>query len=199
MKDLIVLLADGFEEVEALTVVDMARRANLHCDLVSTEKDLLVSSSHNVKVMADKLFEDINPNDYRAVYIPGGLPGATNLSENKKVLNLTKVFYKDGKLICAICAGPIVLDKAGILKDKNFTCFPGFEENLSFKNPKDVPLCHDGNIVTAMGPGLAISMGMKIVEILKDKSEMEEMANGFLIPKLRQFIKEDLIQNNTKK
>lgn len=193
MKDLIVLLAEGFEEVEALTVLDMARRANLLCDLVSTEKELLVSSSHNVKIMADKLFEDIDSKDYKAVYIPGGIPGALNLSENKKVLNLIKNFYEDGKFVCAICAGPIVLDKAGILKDKSFTCFPGFQENLSIKNPKDFPLCLDGNVVTAMGPGLAIAMGMKVVELLKNKSEMEKMAQGFLIPKLRQFIKDDLI------
>lgn len=193
MKDLIVLLAEGFEEVEALTVLDMARRANLICDLVSTEKELLVLSSHNVKIKADKLLEDINPNDYKALYIPGGLPGAVNLSENKKVLNLIKDFYEDGKLVCAICAGPIALDKAGLLKDKNFTCFPGFQENLSIKNPKDLPICIDDNIVTAMGPGLAIAMGMKIVELLKNKAEMEKMAQGFLIPKLRQFIKDDLI------
>ena len=193
MKDLIILLAEGFEEVEALTILDMARRANLICDLVSTEKELLVLSSHNVKIKADKLLEDINPNHYRALYIPGGLPGAVNLSENKKVLNLIKDFYEDGKLVCAICAGPIALDKAGLLKDKNFTCFPGFQENLSIKNPKDLPICIDDNIVTAMGPGLAIAMGMKIVELLKNKAEMETMAQGFLIPKLRQFIKDDLI------
>lgn len=193
MKDLIVLLAEGFEEVEALTVLDMARRANLICDLVSTEKELLVLSSHNVKITADKLFEDIDPKDYKAVYIPGGIPGALNLSENKKVLNLIKDFYEDGKLVCAICAGPIALDKAGLLKDKSFTCFPGFQENLSIKNPKDLPICIDDNIVTAMGPGLAIAMGMKIVELLKNKAEMERMAQGFLIPKLRQFIKDDLI------
>ena len=116
MKKIAVLCKDGFEEIEALTPVDVLRRANVHVDLVGMD-DLKVTSSHQITIQMDCVFND-QIKEYDGIVIPGGLPGATNLRDDARVIEIVQQFNLEHKLIAAICAGPIVLAKAGILKDK---------------------------------------------------------------------------------
>ncbi len=130
MMKVLVFIAEGFEEIEALTVVDILKRADIQCDMCSITSNKEVIGAHNISVKADKILEDIKATEYSALVIPGGMPGATNLRDNNKVINLVKEFNKDKKLIAAICAGPIVLSKANIIKGKEVTSYPGFENDL---------------------------------------------------------------------
>lgn len=188
MKDLLVFLAEGFEELEALTIVDVLRRADLKVDTVSISDRLEVKGAHDVKIFADKVFDEINIEDYRAMYIPGGQPGATNLKNDKRVLECANVFNDEERKVIAICAGPQVLDAAGLLKDEKFTCYPGVEERLKVKDPQNAAIVEENNIMTAMGPALAILLGVKLVETLASKEKAEEVAEGLLLPELKKFI-----------
>lgn len=188
MKDLLVFLAEGFEEIEALTIVDVLRRADLKVDTVSISDRLEVKGAHDVKIFADKVFDEINIEDYRAMYIPGGQPGATNLKNDKRVLECANVFNDEERKVIAICAGPQVLDAAGLLKDEKFTCYPGVEERLKVKDPQNAAIVEENNIMTAMGPALAILLGVKLVETLASKEKAEEVAEGLLLPELKKFI-----------
>lgn len=188
MKDLLVFLADGFEEIEALTIVDILRRADLKVETVSITDRNEVRGTHDVRVLADKTFDEINIEDYRAMYIPGGQPGASNLMRDKKVLECANLFNDDEKIVAAICAGPQVLDAANLLKSGKFTCYPGVEDRLKAENPQDAAVVVENNIITAMGPAIAILLGVKLVEILGSKEKAEEVAEGLLLPKLKEFI-----------
>lgn len=128
---IIVFLAEGFEEVEALTVVDYLRRKDIQVDTISITEEKEVIGAHNIRVIADKTIEEIEDiNLYKGAIIPGGMPGATNLRDDKRVIDIIKSLYEEDKLTAAICAGPIVLEKAGIIKGKNITSYPGFEGEL---------------------------------------------------------------------
>lgn len=172
MKKVAVLLADGFEEIEALTVVDVLRRADIICDTVSISKEL-VNGAHNIIVKADKLLkEDIE--DYDMIVLPGGLPGAENLSKNQKILDVIRKFDKiENKYISAICAAPaMVLSSAGIEEDRYITSYPGenFENLLKEANYVDELVVVDGNLITSRGPATALLFAYKLVDILGGNS-----------------------------
>lgn len=168
MDKVLVFLADGFEEIEALTIVDYLRRADIKLDTVSVMDDLNVVGSHNIKIKADLLLDNIKKEDYKALYIPGGTKGAENLRDDERVIDLVKAFNEEGKLIAAICAGPIVLDRAGLLDGKSFVSFPSIEslnEKEGFK--KDELVVKDGNIITSRGAGVSVYLALDLIEILK--------------------------------
>jgi len=194
MKDLLIFLADGFEEIEALTVCDYLRRAELEVELISITDSKKVRGAHGITVLADKTFDEMNIEDYRAVYIPGGLPGATNLAAENRVLELVKVFDNEEKLVVAICAGPIVLDKAEILREGKFTCFPGYEVNLKQKGRVDEPVVIDKNIVTSMGPSFAQVLAFELISILKDEDTSNKVKSSVLFTNLVDFIKEGKVK-----
>ena len=147
------LLADGNETIELLTVVDYLRRAGVEIDMVSTTGSKNLRTSHGVRYQADFLLEEINPADYDGVYIPGGTAGAESLRDNEKVIEIIKDFDKANKLIAAICAGPIVLDKAGVLENKKATSFPTIKSELENVGEyiDDEIVVTDGNITTGRG------------------------------------------------
>lgn len=178
MKKVCVLLADGFEEVEALTVSDIVRRANLVCDLVSIKDDKTVKSSHGVIIEADKIFDDNM--DYDLVVLPGGMPGATNLRDDERVINLLKKQNKDGKLIGAICAAPIVLGKAGLTEDRNITSYPGFEDQLPKCNYIEEAVVVDKNIITSRGPATGMAFAYELLNQLGYAEKCEEIKSGML-------------------
>lgn len=178
MKKVCVLLAEGFEEIEALTVSDVMRRANIICDLVSINKDKQVKSSHGIIVEADKLFEDNM--EYDLVVIPGGMPGATNLRDDKRVINLIKKQNKEGKLIGAICAGPIVLGKAELTEGRNITSYPGYENELPNCKYLEDEVVVDGNIITSRGPATAMAFSYKLLEKLGYENLVEGISSGML-------------------
>lgn len=169
-----VLFANGFEEVEALGVVDVLRRANYQVDLIGMTGNYQ-TSSHQITVKMDIEFENIKE-DYDGIYLPGGLPGATNLQKDQRVIDLVNKMYQDGKLISAICAGPIVLETAGVIKNHIFTCSPGFESQIPSGKYIESIVQVDRNIITGKGPAAAFAVGYKILEYFNDDSE--QLKNG---------------------
>ncbi|CAK7065768.1 DJ-1 family glyoxalase III [Tissierella sp.] len=181
MKKVILFLAEGFEEVEALTVVDYLRRKDINVDTVSITEDNEVKGAHEIVVLADKTINDIKDiDDYDAVIIPGGLPGATNLRDNDKVIDVVKKINENGKLTAAICAGPIVLERAGIIKDKEITSYPGFEDDLKNGVYIEKNVVRDGNIITARGPALAVDFAIEIIRYLLGEEKAEELKKDIL-------------------
>ena len=158
----VVFLADGFEEVEALTVVDYLRRVNIEVDMVSITDDKKVKGAHGIEVSADKVIADIDADGYDGLVIPGGMPGATNLRDDERVISMVKTMNEASKMIAAICAGPIVLDKAGIIKNRRVTSYPGFEDQLKEVIYKEVAVVRDRNIITSRGPAFYISKNLII-------------------------------------
>lgn len=179
MDKVLVFLADGFEEIEALTIVDYLRRADISLDTVSVIDGLEVVGSHDIKIKADIMIDDINKDDYKALYIPGGTKGAENLRDDERVINLIKDFNKDDKLIAAICAGPIVLDRAGVLDGKSFVSFPSIESlNKKEGFKEDELVVKDGNIITSRGAGTSIYLALDLVKILKGFDYLDELKPG---------------------
>ncbi|MDO5738464.1 MAG: DJ-1/PfpI family protein [Eubacteriales bacterium] len=188
MKDLLVILAKGFEEIEALTVVDYLRRAGAEVRIASAEGDLHVESSHGVVIRADAELRQLDPNEFRALYLPGGMPGAANLAGNAKVRAWVTQFNHEKKLIAAICAAPMVLDALGILRENHYTCYPGFEERLKTKGRLDKILVQDGHIWTAMGPALAQYLALELAAELKGMGAREKLRAELLYPELTEVI-----------
>lgn len=173
MKKIAVFLADGFEEIEALTVVDVTRRAGFNTDIVSIEGEL-VRSAHNVFVKADKLFNEEELKDYDMIVFPGGLPGAENLANDERVKKLVKEFNDEKKYIAAICASPaMVLSAAGIEENRYITSYPGedFENMLDKANYVEELVVVDENIITSRGPATTLLFAYKIVDLLGGNSE----------------------------
>ena len=177
MKKVCVLLAEGFEEVEALTVSDIIRRAKVTCDLVSI-KDKKVTSSHNVTIEADKIFDESM--EYDLIVLPGGIPGATNLRDDERVINLLKKQNKEGKLIGAICAAPIVLGKAGLTEGRKITSYPGYEDELPNCDYLEDAVVVDRNIITSRGPATSMVFAYKLLEILGYINEVDSISSGML-------------------
>ncbi|MDN5342824.1 MULTISPECIES: DJ-1 family glyoxalase III [Oceanotoga] len=178
MKKLIVFLADGFEEIEALTIVDVLRRAGVETDICSI-KNKEVIGAHNIKIIADKTLDEINENDYSSLYLPGGMPGAENLKNNEKLINIIKKFDKENKKIFAICAAPIVLSKANVLK-KEATSYPSFKEQIKIENYSEKPFVIDENIGTSRGPATALEFSFQILKELGFSKEAEELKISML-------------------
>lgn len=180
---LIVFLAEGFEEVEATTVIDYLRRVDLDVDIVSIADKKEVIGAHNIKLVADKLIDDLSVDEYRGVIIPGGMPGASNLRDEKRVIDIVKKMNEDEKLVAAICAGPIVLEKAGVIEGKSVTSFPGFDKDLKSANYKEQSVVRDGNIITSRGPSLAVDFAIEIVKYLLDDNAADELKESILYNK----------------
>ncbi|MBO0544464.1 DJ-1/PfpI family protein [Clostridium botulinum] len=188
MTKILVFIAEGFEEIEALTIVDVLRRANIQCDMCSIASNKEIKGAHNILVNVDKTLEEIKSNEYNGLVIPGGMPGATNLRDNNKLIDLVKEFNKDKKLIAAICAGPIVLSKANIIKGKEVTSYPGFEEDLKEGLYKEDLVVQDGNIITSRGPSAAMYFAFKILENLKKRFCKRNKRGYAFTPSLKLFL-----------
>lgn len=189
MKKAIVLLAKGFEEVEALTVVDVLRRGGVHCITCSIDHTEEVLGTHSIHVKANNLLENVNVDKYDAVIIPGGMPGASNLRDNADVIELVNKFNNENKIIGAICAGPIVLAKAGVINKRKVTSYPGFQEELGDIIYDDDIVVQDGNIITSRGPATALHFSFKILENLVDKKTVEGLKDAMLLNFLENKIK----------
>lgn len=177
MKKFLVLVANGNETIEVLTVVDYLRRADIKVDIASTEEGLDLVTSHDVTYKADIMFDDIEEGDYFGLYIPGGTKGAYSLRDNEKVLDLVKRFNDEGKIIAAICAGPVVLNEAGVLADKKATSFPSmkYEMDKTKTYVDDEIVVTDGNITTSRGAALTNYLALKLIEIIKDKDTVGDI------------------------
>lgn len=180
MKKTAMLFADGFEEVEALTVVDLLRRADIVCDIVALSGAVTVTGSHGVVVGADKAFAETAFADYDALLLPGGQPGTNNLAADERVLALLREFRDAGKLTAAICAAPTVLSKAGLLHGKRATCYPGLEGKLTGATPASEPVVTDGTVITGRGVGTAIDFALALVTYLDSAERADALARAIV-------------------
>lgn len=175
-----VFLAQGFEEIEAISVVDVLRRASCEVKTVAVGSDNFVVGANKIKVVADLKKEDMDLSKVSGVVLPGGMPGAVNLLNSPAVLNAIRHCYENKKLIAAICAAPMILGKLNLLEGKKATCYPGFEKELLNSKVSDERVCIDGNIITAKGPGVAVEFALKIVEYVVGKNEADVVKSSML-------------------
>lgn len=182
------ILTDTFEEVEALTQVDFLRRADIKIDMISITGKLQVTSNRRVTVLADDLIENISLKEYAGIIIPGGLPAAFDIRDDKRVLDIVRKFNDEKKFISAICAGPCVLAKAGVLSGRNAVIFPGMESELLDANVKEDAICIDDNIITARGAGLALEFAYTLIRKIKGKVQEKQIRFASVDHLLKSFI-----------
>lgn len=178
-QKLLLILADGFEEVEALAPVDFLRRLGFDITIAGLDKKI-IKSTRNVAVETDIEFSQIKeiPD---ALILPGGAPGFVNLNNSRKVIDLVIKTNKKGNLVAAICAAPIVLHTAGILSNKKITAHPGVKGKLINTNFTGVRVEQDGNIITSKGPGTAFEFAAKIASYLGKKQEAEKLLKEMFV------------------
>ena len=171
------LLANGFEEIEALTPVDVLRRAGLKVQTVAISGRSAVGS-HGIKVECDLMADEVDFSDAEAVIFPGGMPGATNLDASPYSDKAIASVLQNGGVIAAICAAPLVLGRRGLLQGKRATCYPGFESELIGATVTDAGVVSDGNIVTARGMGVALDFSLELARLLASKEKAEEISSA---------------------
>lgn len=175
-----VFLADGFEEIEGLTVVDILRRAGVEVAAISIMGRKEIYGAHEITVLADVLYEDAVFESFDGLVLPGGMPGTTHLGAHDGVKKQIKEFAAEGKLVAAICAAPSVLGENGILKGKKAVCYPSFEEKLEGAEVLFEEVVQDGNVITSRGMGTAIPFSLKIIEYLINQEKAEEIAESII-------------------
>lgn len=177
-------LATGFEEVEALTVIDLLRRAGIEVKSVSITGEKRVMGTHNIPVEADIVYEEANYEECEMIVLPGGLPGADYLGEHEGLTAHIRCFAENDKYLAAICAAPQVFGAEGILKGKKATIYPSMEGCLIGAEPQDEIVVVDGKIITSMGPATAMPFALKLIEVLKGKEASDAVAAGLLWDRL---------------
>lgn len=165
MKQTAIFLAPGFEEGETLTVADILRRAGIGCALIGFSP--VVEGAHQIRVQCDRVLDDV-PADgsYDMVILPGGIPGALNLRDSDKLMEILKAEAAAGKFVAAICAAPIALERAGLLDGKNFTAYPGYDKKIAAGQFKEDIVVRDGSLITSRGPATAYAFGYALVDAL---------------------------------
>jgi 4-methyl-5(b-hydroxyethyl)-thiazole monophosphate biosynthesis len=180
MPRVAIILADGFEEVEAVAVIDVLRRAGIDT-VVAGLHDGHLTSARNVKLIPDTVIDRVQADDFDMIVLPGGQPGTDNLNADPRVKELIKSFSKKGKLAGAICAAPIVLASAGLLQGKRATSFPSYKNNLGGAVYEEKAVVTDGNVLTSRGAGTALTFGLAIVERLINKEKAQKIKEAMLI------------------
>lgn len=178
MKKVALMLAEGFEEIEALTVVDILRRGDINCLMISL-KEKFVTGSHGIKVEADEILSD-DIKEFDMIILPGGMPGSANLRDSEKLEKIVKEMYFNDKKIAAICAAPIALERYGIIKGKNITSYPNSLINEKEVNYKEDKVVVDKNIITSRGPATAMDFGYELLRQLGEVDKAEKLEIGML-------------------
>ncbi|MCH5327925.1 MAG: DJ-1/PfpI family protein [Coprobacter sp.] len=181
MKTSYLFLAEGFEEIEALTVVDMLRRAGMPVKTVSITSQKEVKGAHAIPVTADMLYEPLNLTDTDWLILPGGLPGATHLGEFAPLQQLLTNHAAQNGNIAAICAAPSVLGDLGLLNGRKATCYPGFESRLTGADYTARTVEIADNIITGKGPGMAAAFALAIIDRSAGTEKAQEVAGGMLL------------------
>ena len=180
MKKVGIFMADGCEEIEGLTVVDIVRRAKLEMTTISITDKKEVTSSHNVTFLTDALASEVDFDGFDAIVLPGGMPGTLNLGASETVNKVIKKFAGEGKIVAAICAAPSVLGELGMLKGKRACCYPSFEEKLNCLEVSYEPVVTDGRITTSRGMGTAVRFSLELVSVLYGKEKADEIAESIV-------------------
>jgi len=175
-----VFFAPGFEEIEALTVVDVLRRASIDVLMVSITESRMVKGSHAISVECDTLFDEADFKSVSMLILPGGMPGAAHLSKHEGLKALLKSFNDKKLPLAAICAAPFILGDMNLLQGRRAVCFPGFEQHLSGATVSDEAVVVDKNILTAKGAGAAMLFAFEIVEFLRGKSIADDLADKMI-------------------
>ena len=183
MANVYVFTADGFEEIEGLTVVDLMRRAGAQVQMVSISDGLAVKGSHGIEIKADTFFEDVDFGQADLLVLPGGMPGTLHLGEHQGLTKLLTETAAQGKRVAAICAAPSVLGGLGLLKGKRAVCYPGFEDKLTGAQVGTEEVVTDGHITTSRGLGTAIAFALELVTLLKGNEEAERLARSVVYTK----------------
>ena len=180
-KKVLVPLASGFEEIEAIAVIDVIRRGGIEVLVRSLDDQLEVAGAHAITVKADAPLGTLGAGDIDMIVLPGGWGGTTRLAEDGKVQALLKAMDAESKAIGAICAAPFALNAAGVLKE-NYTCYPGVEEKIRLNGylGDTLQVVEDANVMTSRGPGTAICFGLQIVKKLVGKEKYETLKKGLL-------------------
>ena len=183
MKKSYLFLAEGFEDIEAIAVVDVLRRGGVEVETVSITEQKQVKSAHGIEVIADRIFEEIKWEEADCLICPGGMPGAQYLSEYHSLLQLLQQQYESDRLIAAICAAPaLVFGKLNLGERFQMTCYPGFEGVLpDYFTVSSQGVVVDGKIITAKGPGFAVQFGLTILEQLSSPEVAQNVASGMLL------------------
>ncbi len=180
MSRVCVFLADGFEEIEGLTVVDILRRAGVDTQTVSINGDRTVTGSHKISVQADVCFKDADFTKTQMLVLPGGMPGTLNLGACQELTDLIMDFNEKGKKVAAICAAPSILGDLGILKGRKAACYPGFEERLAGAEVVCDNVAVDKNVTTSRGMGTAIPFALALTEQLVSREKADEIKKGII-------------------
>lgn len=179
-KQVCVFLADGFEEIEGLTVVDLLRRAGVEATMVSITGERTIHGAHGIDVQADKLFDEVDYKEQDMAVLPGGMPGTLHLGEHAGVKQVLEQYYAERKYIAAICAAPSVLGKYGMLKGRKATSYPGFEEALEGATYVYDEVAVDDFVITSRGMGTAIAFSLTLIEKLVDTKKAEEIGKSII-------------------
>ena len=179
MAKILVTISNGFEEIEAVSIIDICRRAGIEVVTAGVEDRVLIGA-HSIKIEMDKRVDEVNSSDFDMIVLPGGLPNAFTLADDNDVQRLLKEFEEKNKKIGAICAAPYALHKAGVL-NQNYTCYPSFEKKIKddgYQDDKNVVT--DNNVITSRGPATAIDFALEIVNILCEKEIYTNVKSGLL-------------------
>jgi len=177
MKKVILFLADGFEEVEAMTPADFLRRSNVNLILAGVTGKT-VTGGHGIKIECDVEVSEIS-GSFDGVVIPGGMPGAANVAKDEKTMKIIKTAFDSGALVGAICAAPaVVLGAHGLIEGRTFTCYPGFEDSFSGADFSEERVVADGNLITSRGPGSAAEFSEALIEYLCGREQRDQIHNS---------------------
>lgn len=177
-----VLLGQNFDDIEAITIINILRRSDIELDVYGVN-DELIKSFVGMQYKVDHVFRkcfDIEVSDYNGILLPGG-PGVKCLLQNNEIISIAKKFYLDNKLVFAICGAPLILEKAGILENKKYTCIPSVTSMIKSGSRINDKVVVDGNIITSMALGTSMDAALKLVEIIKSKEKASETAKNYYI------------------
>jgi 4-methyl-5(b-hydroxyethyl)-thiazole monophosphate biosynthesis len=178
-KKVLVAIADGIEELEAVTIIDVLRRAGADVTVASVGGKQ-VTASRDVKLVADAVISDCLGTVYDLIALPGGMPGAEHLRDSSRLIEMLKEQAASGRLYAAICASPaVVLKPHGLLENKKATCYPSLLSDLD--QTEQAKVIVDGSLITSQGPGTALEFSLKLIELLFDKQKSQEVANVMLV------------------
>lgn len=180
MAQVYIFFANGSEEIEGLTVVDLLRRAGIEIESVSIEAQKELMGSHNIPIVTDKILSEIDFDQADMLVLPGGMPGTKNLLKQEDLAKQIRKFNQEGKMLAAICAAPTVLAAAGVLDGRQATCYPGFEDQLAAASYVEQSVVCNQNIITSRGLGTAIEFSLAIVAHFKGKEEAKELSNKII-------------------
>lgn len=180
MKKVAIFFGTGYEEIEALTVVDLCRRAGIDIRMVSITGERKVTGSHGITVEMDQTFEEADFSSMDMIVLPGGMPGTKNLEAHEGLMEQVDAFYKEGKYVAAICAAPSIFGHRGILNGRKACCYPGFEKDLEGAEVCFESVCISDHVITSRGMGCAIDFSLAIIRILCGEETAEEKAKSII-------------------